>query len=251
MMTAIIIDDEAHPAERLSQLLSQNHQESIKLCGVFDTVDSGLKGIQTIQPDVVFLDVHIHEQTGFDLLKQLSKITFQIIFTTSFERYALQAFKFNAVDYLLKPVDEDELRLAIERISQQNSSRDMFSRMENLLQNMNQNNIGSKKICVATSETYHYINVTDIIRCEADGNYSFVYIINHPKIHVAKSLTHFDEMLSEFDFIRVHQSHLINKKHIQSYNKGKGGIVTMIDGSSVDVSTRKKDEFLQRMNNSF
>lgn len=247
MIRAIIIDDEEHPAERLSILLKKNHLHHVQLVDVFDSVEKGLKGIQTTKPDVVFLDVHIHDKTGFDLLKQLNKIDFNIIFTTSFEKYALQAFKFNAVDYLLKPVDEDELKIAIEKITEKQADHNMLSRMENLLYNMNQTNVGSKKICVATQEAYHYINVTDIIRCEADGNYCFVYMLNHPKIHVSKTLTHFDEMLNEYDFIRVHQSHLINKKHIQSYNKGKGGVVTMIDGSNVEVSTRKKDEFLQRM----
>ncbi len=247
MIRAIIVDDEDHPAERLSLLLKEHHLHNVLLIGSFNTVEKGLEGITNLKPDLVFLDIQIHNETGFDLLQRAGNMTFKTIFTTSFENYALKAFRFNAMDYLMKPIDPDELKAAIKKILEKNSTPSMASRMENLLQNLNQPNTESKKICVATSDAYHYINVSEIIRCEADGNYSFVHILNQPKIHVSKSLTHFDEMLTEYDFIRVHQSNLVNKKHIRSYNKGKGGVVTMIDGSSVEVSTRKKDEFLQRM----
>lgn len=247
MIRAIIVDDEDHPAERLSHLLKENHRHNVQLIGIFNTVEKGLEGISNLKPDLVFLDIQIHNETGFDLLQRASNITFNIIFITSFDNYALKAFRFNAVDYLMKPIDADELKASIEKVAEKNSASHMVSRMENLLQNLNQPNIESKKICIATSDAYHYINVTEIVRCEADGNYSFIHILNQPKIHVSKSLTHFDEMLTEYNFIRVHQSNLINKRHIKSYNKGKGGFVTMIDGSTVEVSTRKKNEFIQRM----
>lgn len=247
MLRTLIVDDELHCQDRLSTLLQENFHLEIELAGIASSVEEAKQKLLSVKPQLVFLDVHLHDKMSFDLLRQLPSIDFKIIFTTSFEKYALEAFKFSAVDYLMKPVELDTLRNAIEKVKSTNSDSIHFSKMENLLNNMNHLQTSSKKICVATSEEIHFVSVADIIRCESDVNYTKIFISNQKKLTASKTLKEFDEMLSGHNFFRVHQSHLINLNHIKSYKKGKGGTVVMLDGAEVEVSTRKKEEFLKRV----
>jgi two-component system, LytTR family, response regulator len=246
MIQAIIVDDEASGINRLSSLL-KNHDHTVRIAGTFMSVDEGVSAIHALQPALVFLDVQIHDKTGFDLLKQFPDIFFDVIFTTAFDKYAVQAFKFCAIDYLLKPVDADDLSQALMKLTHKLSREETANRFEALFHNLKNLQGISKKIGVPTINGITFIEVQDIIRCQSNVNYTTIYLKDKQKLTVAKTLKEFEELLSEYNFYRVHNSHLINLAFIKSYNKGKGGYITMTDNSSIEVSSRRKEEFLKKM----
>lgn len=243
MITAIIIDDEQHGVDRVEKLL-EPYGDSIALISHFSTVDSGIKGIKTLNPDVVFLDVQIHDKTGFDVLKAVDHHTFEVIFTTAFETFAVQAFKFSAVDYLLKPIDEDDFKLAINKLNSKIEAKDFSKKVNALLSNISKSD-GQKKITIPTIDGLEFLEVSNIIRCEADVNYTTIFTNDSKKIMVSKTLKSFEALLVNCNFFRVHNSHLINLDYIKKYTKGKGGYVTLADNSTIEVSTRRKDDFLK------
>lgn len=247
MISAIIIDDEQSCIDRLSGLLETHCAETIRLAGTADSVAKGIQAIHSTQPGLVFLDVQIGSETGFDLLRQIGEIRFEVIFTTAFEKYAVQAIKFSAADYLLKPVDPDDLLQAVDRLKAKISKEEMSQKLDVLFHNLKTIEGASKKISVPTINGFEFLQVGDIIRCESDVNYTSIFLKGKQKLTVAKTLKEFEELLSEYNFFRVHNSHLINLSHIKKYNKGTGGYVTMMDNSEVEVSTRRKDEFLRRI----
>jgi two-component system, LytTR family, response regulator len=247
MLKAIIIEDEQHCIDRLHGLLTETASSSIHLLNSCQTVEDGLKAVKKLQPDVVFLDVQINERTGFDLLMELKEINFEVIFTTAYERYAVQAFKFSAVDYLLKPVDINDLKEAIKRLNDKISKKEIVGKLDVLLHNLKDIQGASKKISVPTINGFSFLAINDIIRCQSDVNYTTIYLKENQKLTVAKTLKEFEELLTEYSFYRIHNSHLINLAYIKSYNKGKGGYVSMIDNTEVEVSTRRKEDFLKRL----
>lgn len=247
MIRAVYIDDELHCLERLSRLLLPYNTDTIQLVGMAQSVDEGICLIEREKPDLVFLDVQIHQQTGFDLLQQIRPVTFDVIFTTAFEQYAVQAFKFSAIDYLLKPVDPDDLRQALAKLAPKQSITSKLSQIDTLLYNLQQRQESAKRICVSTSTGYTFVDVKDIIRCQSDINYTTIFLNDKTKIVASKTLKEFEEVLRDADFFRVHNSHLINLAYLKSYHKGKGGSVIMVDNTEIDVSTRRKDEFLKRI----
>lgn len=243
MIKAIIIDDEQHCIDRLEALLKP-YRNIITVIGSYLTVDAGIQGIDSLCPDVVFLDVQIHEQTGFDVLKAVKQLNFEVIFTTAFEMYAVQAFKFSAIDYLLKPIDADDFKLAIDKLSQKIESKDFSKKVKVLLDNIAKNDV-QKKITIPTLDGLEFLEVANIIRCEADINYTIIHTKDGRKIMVAKTLKSFEALLTDCNFFRIHNSHLINLNHLVKYTKGKGGYVTLIDHSTIEVSVRRKDDFLK------
>lgn len=247
MIKAIIVEDEQHCIDRLSGLLASVCKQSVHLMGTFQSVEDGLHAINTVQPDVVFLDVELHDQTGFDLLRQVKKVQFEVIFTTGFDKYAVQAFKFSAIDYLLKPVDSDDLQQAIEKLRTKVSWDDISQKLDALFHNLKNIEGVSKKIGVPTMNGFVFLEVSDIIRCESDINYTNIFLKEKKKITVAKTLKEFEELLTEYNFFRVHNSHLINLAYVKAYNKGTGGYVSMIDNSEIEVASRRKSDFLKRM----
>jgi len=249
MINAIIVDDEEHCVSRLTGLLEQHCGSSVRILDSFNTVEHAVAGSIRLQPDLVFLDMQIHNKTGFDLLREINEVNFDVIFTTAYEKYAVQAFKFSAVDYLLKPIDADELKNAVERMQVRISKLETAKKIDMLFNNMKAVNSGSKRIGINTVSGTTYVSVGDIIRCESDINYTTIYLKENKKMVVAKTLKEFDELLSEYNFFRIHNSHLINLTLVKQYHKGKGGYVTMIDGTDVDVSTRRKDELIQKLSN--
>jgi two-component system LytT family response regulator len=170
-----------------------------------------------------------------------------VIFTTAHEKYAVQAFKFSAVDYLLKPVDADDLKQAINKLQQKISKEEVSKKFDVLFYNLKNIQSTSKRITVPTIKGFEFLQVHDIVRCQSDINYTIIFLKGKQKITVAKTLKEFEELLIDHNFFRVHNSHLINLSYIKSYNKGKGGTVTMTDSSEVEVSTRRKDGFLKRL----
>jgi two-component system LytT family response regulator len=243
MIKAIIIDDEQHCIDRLEALLKP-YSNTITVIGSYLTVDAGVQGIEGLCPDVVFLDVQIHERTGFDVLKTVKQLNFEVIFTTAFEMYAVQAFKFSAIDYLLKPIDADDFKLAIDKLSQKIESKDFSKKVKVLLDNIAKNDV-QKKITIPTLDGLEFLEVANIIRCEADINYTIIHTKDGRKIMVAKTLKSFEALLTDCNFFRIHNSHLINLNHLVKYTKGKGGYVTLIDHSTIEVSVRRKDDFLK------
>lgn len=249
IMTAIIIDDEQHCIDQLQYLLQQHLRQSIQVVAVAKTVDEGVAVVKALQPQLVFLDVQVHDRTGFDLLKQLAPVPFAVIFTTAFDKYAVQAFKFSAVDYLLKPVDKDDLRAAVDKAAEATRLKQTAGKIDVLFHNMQQQGYQQRRICIPISTGLIFLQVNDIIRCESNINYTTLYTNDKRKIVAAKTLKEFEEMLADSNFYRVHNSHLVNLAYISHYNKGRvgGGTITLTDGSEVEVATRRKDEFIKRM----
>ena len=247
MITAIIIDDEQHCINSLADLLKTHCRHVINLAGSFQTIEDGLKAIENIRPNLIFLDVEIDSRTGLDLLKLLPVINFEVIFTTAFNKYAVEAFKFSAIDYLLKPIDIDELKEAVEKSSKKISREDTLKKFDILFYNLKTIQNTSKRICIPDINGFHYVQVNDIIRCESSVNYTTFFLKEKQKLTVSKTLKEFEELLVDYNFFRVHHSHLINISYVKSYNKGKGGTVLMTDGSQIEVSTRKKEGFIKRL----
>jgi len=246
MLKAIIIDDEQHCIDRLTHLIGR-YTLSIQLIGSYLYFDDGLLAVKQLKPDVVFLDVQINSNTGFDLLMELNQINFEVIFTTAYEKYAVQAFKFSAIDYLLKPVDANDLEQALKKLNDKIEKKQMSEKFEVLLHNLKDIHGASKKISVPTVYGFSFLQVNDIIRCQSEVNYTTIYLQHNQKLTVAKTLKEFEELLSECNFYRIHNSHLINLAYIKSYNKGKGGFVTMRDNTEIEVSIRRKESFLKKL----
>ena len=247
MITAIIIDDEQHCINKLESLLAEHCGDTVALKGSFQSVKEGIKAIEQIQPAIVFLDIRIKAQTGFDLLKQLHQINFDIIFTTAHDTYAVQAFRFSAIDYLLKPVNAHELVTAVDKIKNKFLKADVTEKFNALFHNLKTIKSSSKKICLPVLTGLVFVTVDDIIRCESSLNYTTIFTSDKKKLFVSKTLKEIEKLLSDCNFFRVHHSYLINLNRIKNYHKGRGGFVTMEDGTDVEVSTRKKDDFLKRI----
>lgn len=247
MIKVIIVDDEQHCIDRLKSLFLTKFAEKLKLVGTASSVLSSYDLIVQEKPDLIFLDVQLNELTGFDLLSKFDKLSFDVIFTTAYEKYAVKAFKFSAIGYLLKPVDIDDLKLAIDKFSDTIEQKDYKQKFDLLYANFKQLSLHDKKIAVPTLSGIEFIPVSSIIRCESDINYTTLYLTEKTKLVVAKTLKEFEELLTEYNFFRVHNSHLINLSFIKSYNKGKGGTVQLTDGSEVEVSTRRKEAFISKV----
>lgn len=247
MIRTIIIDDEEHCIDRLNRLLLDYCKPSVELLGSFQTVKDGLEAIAALHPDLVFLDIRIHDKTGFDLLRQIGEVNFEVIFTTAFEKYAIQAFKFSAVDYLLKPVNRDDLLQAVQRVEQKVAKGEMAKKLEVLLHNLKDIQGQSKKISIPTVNGLVFVTINDIIRCQSNINYTTIILKDNQKMTVAKTLKEFESLLAPYNFFRVHSSHLINLACIRSYQKGKGGSVLMSDHSEIEVSTRRRDALLKKL----
>lgn len=243
MIRAIVIDDEQESRNTVINILN-NFCNNIQVVAQAENVKEGKEIIEKEKPDVVFLDIQMPDGTGFDLLEKLSEINFQVIFVTAYDQYALKAIKFSALDYLLKPVNPQQLIDSVEKLKSPEKDFGLISKQINtLLRNKN----GFERITLPTFEGLRFIILRDIIRCEADNNYTNFYLNSGEKVLVTKTLKEYDESLSGEDFIRVHQSHLVNSKYIDRYIKGDGGTIIMTDGSHVEVSRRRKEEFLKRM----
>ncbi|WP_373517150.1 LytR/AlgR family response regulator transcription factor [Pricia sp.] len=245
MIRAVIIDDEQHGIDWIKELLVP-FREKIKCVGSARTLQNALSLIKEVSPDLVFLDIQIDDRTGFEFLQMVSPISFEVIFTTAHEKYAVRAFKFSAVDYLLKPIDADDLRIALLKFETKSASKHLEQKIDVLLHNLEARHT-VKKITVPTMDGYEFLEVTDIVRCRSDVNYTDIHLKNGKKITVSKTLKSFEELLEPEHFFRIHNSHLINLREVKKYVKGKGGYVTMNDNTHLEVSTRRKDAFLKRL----
>ena len=245
MQKAIIVDDEILAANILKNLLKPNSQ--IEVIGVYHNIESAANGITKLQPDLVLLDVELGGETAFDLLGQLKHINFDIIFTTAYDKYAIKAFKFSAMAYLTKPIDPEELNMALERSLNHFTVKDISNKLKSIFNTIDYNYHHPKKLAIPTTEGISLIEVDHIIRCQSDSNYTYVHMVNNEKHLVTKPLKEIEELLSDQHFFRIHQSHLINLDYAVKYYKGKGGYVKMRDGTNVEVAVRRKEELIKNL----
>ncbi len=246
MMRAVIVDDEINARETLGIMLKMYAPE-IEVIAEADGVKSGLQVINSNQPDLLFLDIQMGDGSGFDLLSYFSSYPFKVIFVTAYEEYALKAFKFSALDYLVKPVTPDDLIRAVGKVKETSATDSFKSQMDVLELNYENKNKPPEKIILKTLDAIYVVEVKEIIRCESDDNYTKFYLEEGNKLMVSKTLKEFDEMLGTAGFLRVHQSHLININQIDHLVKKDGGMLIMKDKSEVPVASRKKDQLLKQI----
>tara|TARA_B100000780_G_scaffold278418_2_gene251896 strand:- start:1678 stop:2430 length:753 start_codon:yes stop_codon:yes gene_type:complete len=243
---AIIVDDEVKAQKNLSSLIEEFAPE-IKILGTASTVKEAIQLIDEIQPDVVFLDVEMDGESGFDLLESIDHPEFDVVFVTAHDEYAIKAFKYAATDYLLKPIDIEELENCASNLSLKRSNNDREAQQRLLLDNIKKQQDSFSKIVLPTLENLLFVESKEIIRCESTDNYTHVYLNTGKKILVSKNIKHFEEVLEPLGFYRIHRSHLVNLNYIVEYYRGEGGYVIMKDESSIPVSRRKKVPFLDRI----
>ncbi|CAG0995855.1 Sensory transduction protein LytR [Flavobacteriales bacterium] len=245
---AIIADDEKGALNSLQSML-QNYCPQLEVVATANSVDSAYNEIEKHQPNIVFLDIEMGKNTAFDLLEKIKNTSFDIIFTTAYDHYAIKAIRFSALDYLLKPIDPDELKESVQKFILKKHDENLInSKLKTLLGNLNQEN-KNKKIAISDSDGLVFLNVNEIVRCHSDGSYTTIYLSDGKKMVVSKPIGEYEELLNEENFFRVHRSHLINLNHIKKYIKGEGGYVLMADGAEVEISRRKKNEFVEIMLN--
>ncbi len=246
LIKTLIVEDEKHCEDRLLEMLYASHTDKIQILGVARCMEEAEKKINSLQPQLLFLDVHLGSETTLDLLPKIEWKNLQIIFTTSFQSYMMKAFEFSAIHYLLKPLEEELLDEAMRRVYD-NTARLESAQVGTLLFNKEGISNEQRRITVANTDGKHLLRLGEIIRCQSDVNYTTFYLTDGKKLTVSKPLKHFDELLSPHNFFRTHQSHLINLNEVKKYLSGKGGIALMSNGDEVEVSTRKKEEFLERI----
>jgi two-component system, LytTR family, response regulator len=245
MMRALIIDDEPKNVRILKRLLD-DYCPQIEVAGEAGDARAALTTIREIKPDIVFLDIEMPYGNAFDLLDKLLPVDFEIIFITAFDDYTLKAFKYSALDYLLKPVDIDELKAAVKKAAEKIAGKNINLQLGNLLSNLKNNQAALQKIALPAADGIIFINVEEIIRCEANGNYTIIYADSKEKITASKTIKDYEELLPPSIFCRIHNSHIINLNRIKKYHKGRGGFVVMDDGTSIEVASRRRDEFLAK-----
>ncbi|MEE4255721.1 MAG: LytTR family DNA-binding domain-containing protein [Bacteroidales bacterium] len=244
MIRTIVIDDEVKARETILKMLS-TYCPDIEVVATAGSVKEGIKTLGEIKPDLLLLDIKMADGTGFDLLKKLDNIDFRLIFITAFEEFAIRAIKFSAIDYILKPFDPDELINAIEKAGNLIQKDHMSLRLDALYENLDLINTGQKKIVLKTADNVHIVKLNEIIRCESEKNYTHFYTIENEKITVSRTLKEFNELLSGYNFYRVHQSHLVNLDHVKRYEKIGSGKLIMDNDSEVPVSFRKKEDLMK------
>jgi two-component system, LytTR family, response regulator len=243
MLTAIIIDDELRGRSALRQKL-KDYCPQIEILGEAGNGEEGLRLLEHIDPDIVFLDIEMPRMNGFEMLHHVHKKNFHLIFTTAYDQYAIKAIRYAAFDYLLKPIDIEELRAAVKKAAQQRTLNNTFERLEALEQNLSSKH-QLQKIAIPTMEGLLFFNLADIIYLQADSNYTNIYFTDHPNLIASKTLLDFEEFLPSEMFFRTHNSYIVNLHFIKRYVKGDGGQIEMQNGHFVDVSRRKKEAFMK------
>lgn len=244
MIKAIAIDDEVHCLETLSILLKESCPQ-VQLLQQCRSAKKGLEAIEKDKPELVFLDIEMPVMNGFELLEQFTEISFAIIFTTSYDQYAIKAIHFSALDYLLKPIDPNELKLAVKKVEEQRHLP-MAEQFQMLLKQINGKNSGFNKIAVPTAEGFELIPADQVLYLEANDNYTHLFLKNKNKIIACRTLKEMEEQIHDFTFfIRIHNSYMVNLNEVAKYVRGEGGYLVMSDGSSVNVSRSRKDALLK------
>lgn len=243
MIRTVVIEDEEH-SRRMLLVMLKEHCRQIQVVGEANSVKSGLAAISDVKPQLVFLDIELQSETSFEILEQIPEINFELIFTTAFDHYALKAIKFCAIDYLLKPIDVDELRMAVSKAEKRLDREYLNKNLEVFLGNIKSASQNNHKIALSTLEGLFFVNVNDIIYCESSGPYTKFNFKQAPQIITSKHLKEYEELLSGYNFFRIHKSYLVNLQEIKKYIRGEGGQLIMSDGASLSVSKQRKEGFL-------
>ncbi len=243
----ILVDDEPRGLSSLQKLLEINC-ETVEVIASCSSAAAATDAITNLQPHLVFLDIAMPEANGFDLLHNLPAVNFEIIFVTAHNNYMTQAFKFSAVDYLLKPVDDELLSAAVKRAEKKIDEKNTGLNIETFLHNM-QHKGGSQKmkLCIPSVKGFQVVQIQDIIYCEASSNYTNFHFTNRPTICASKPIHEYEELLEDCNFIRTHKSFLVNLEHVKEYLRGEGGSIILSNNHEVEVSRRKKDMLMTRM----
>lgn len=245
MLTAVIIDDESHSVDVLKTLLA-TYCTNVRVAATADHAAAGRKLIAEHTPDIVFLDIEMPFESGFDMLDSIEYKEISVIFVTAYDHYALKAIKYLAMDYLLKPVDIDELKQAVKKAAERKEQQNFHAAPVSLLKTYLEKGLDNSKVALPMADGIQFVNRNEIVRCEACGNYTRIYLQENRTYLVARTLGEYEDLLSQYNFLRIHHAHLINLDHIEKYVRGEGGYVIMSDGAIVDISRRKKQDFLNR-----
>lgn len=243
MIKVVIVEDEPKNMRILKDQLTNNCPQ-LTLVGEAENIESAETLINQVKPDLLFLDIEMPYGNAFDLLDKFDEIDFEVVFITAFSEYALKAFKYCALDYLLKPVDIDDLMVAVDKAIARIGDKNSDKRIKILLENINAPKQQLQKIAVPTLEGMEFISVENIIRCEAHGSYTVIHTVNKAPVKASKNIKEYEDMLPAQFFFRVHNSHLINLNRINKYHKGRGGYIVMEDDTTIYVAARRKEEFL-------
>lgn len=247
--SVIIVDDELQHSDYLNRLL-RSHFQNFKVISTCTTVSSAIAEINALKPDLVFMDIMLHPGTGFDVLEKINHDSLGVIFTTSHESYSLRAIKLSAIDYLLKPYGIEDLSGAIDRFLKTYEAKLSSKNLKQLIENIQSPKSSSEKVALPVANGYRFIQINEIVRIETAGSYTVVYTTAEGptnQIVTNKSIKECEDLLDDERFFIPHRSHLINLNYIKAYEKGDGGTITMDDGSIIELSRRKKDEFFDRM----
>lgn len=248
MLRAVVIDDIENIRKKNIAIIKASCP-TVSIIGQADSVESGIELISQLSPDLVFLDVEMPDGTGFDLLQKLQPIAFKVIFITGYEDFAIRAFRFSAIDYLLKPLDADDLVEAVKK-AEESLGKEVFEmKLTNLFTNLERPK-NLQKLILKTAEKIYSVNIQDVVNCESDKNYTTFHFINGPKLLVSTNLKEYEAMLTPFNFFRTHQSHLINMAYFDHFIRTDGGNkIVMKNKQTVPLSVRKKEEFLILLEN--
>ncbi|HFA49080.1 MAG TPA: response regulator transcription factor [Bacteroidetes bacterium] len=243
-LKAVIIDDEADSIEALQWEL-EYYSEEVEVIATFSSPEAALATLPNLSVDMVFLDIEMPVLNGFDLLQRLEKIDFEVVFTTAYDEFAIKAIKVNALDYLLKPVDETELRKVLRKAREQQSGSDTQRQLEQLFTYLQKQRPGFPSIALPTMEGLEFVEADEILRCQSNSNYTYIYLTNNESFLVSRTLKEVEGLLAGHHFCRVHHSHVVNLKYVRRYLKGKGGELIMKDGTTVPVSRSRKEGLLK------
>lgn len=239
---SIIVDDEKHGRENLAGILEQHCQE-VTVLGEANSVENAISLIQTHNPELVFLDIEMPKANGFQLLEHFKDFRFEVIFVTAYDSYAIKAIRFSAADYILKPINYNDLKSAVNKVAQRIRLKEENERVKQLYRNIHQPQ--NPRIGLPTADRIEFVEVNKIIRCQGEGNYTHIYFEGKKHLLVAKTLVEFEDLLQEYSCVRVHKTHLVNLKHVVAYVKKDGGMLQLSNGDSIAVSRRRKENVLE------
>jgi len=245
MINAIIVDDEPYCCEALSILLKR-YCPQVEVTGSYHSGAKALEGIRAQPPQLLFLDIEMPRMNGFELLEKVKEVSFELIFTTSYDQYAIKAIRFSALDYLLKPIDREELQRSVTKVGQR-LQYPSPQQIDILFQKLQSPAHLLNKIAIPTMEGLQMVTVDHIIHCASDSNYSILSLKNQQKVIASRTLKEIEELLEEYSFLRVHHSNLVNLNEVHKYVKGEGGYLVMSDGSSINVSRSRKEGLLKKL----
>jgi len=247
VMKILIVDDEQSARENIRSIIELSCKEKNDFIEA-SSVEGGIRKVEEEHPDIVLLDINLPDGSGFDMLRKIKYSDFKLIFITAYEEFALKAFDFSAIDYILKPVNPEKLANAVLRVSEMVETENLNLKLKALFSNLNTQSDLHKKLVLKTSDNIFIVDTKEIIRCESEESYTRFFLADNKQIFVSKNLIEFDNMLQEFGFFRTHRSHLINLSYIDHFSKRDGGYVVMKDKAEIPISRRKKEEFFKILN---